>query len=150
MQELFIIEDLFNVLVELETLAGKHYTEMATLTNDKKLIDLFKRLAENELLHKELFLDYKSKAITFETNKTSPEYTEYMDALLKNSIVFVQRKEKCANFEEGFNLAVQLEKDTIYFLTEMKTIISKEFHSNIDNIIDQEREHIRYLFEYKK
>ena len=150
MQELFILEDLLNVLIELETLANKHYLDLADTTKDEELTELFTRLAALELNHKELFKKYKARAVKFTTSKLSVEYTGYMDALLKNTIDFLVNQKKMDSFDEGFSLAVQLEKDTIFFLAETKIIISKEFHGEIDNIMDQEREHLRALLEYKR
>ena len=150
MQELFILEDLLNVLIELETLANKHYLEMAKATDDTELKALFTRLAALELDHKELFIRYKSKAVNFTTSNVTAEYTSYMDALLKNTIDFLKNQGGTESFEEGFNLAVKLEKDTIFFLAETKLIITKEFHGEVDNIMDQEREHLRALLEYNR
>ena len=37
MQELFSLEDIFNVMMELESLGFDHYTKMQEMTSDYKL-----------------------------------------------------------------------------------------------------------------
>lgn len=148
MQEVFVIEDVLNILIELETLANKHYIELAKIAKDEKLAALFDKLAVYELDHKKIFTKLKSKAIKFPTSEVTPEYTRYLDALLKNTIKFIKSQTVSYDYEEGFELAVKLEKDTILFLSETRPLFGEEFHHEIDVIIGQEREHLRYLLEY--
>ena len=65
MREVFTLEDIFNVMIELETLGNKHYIEMQDMTTDLELKLLFSQLATQELAHKELYTKYKNMDITF-------------------------------------------------------------------------------------
>lgn len=148
MQETFSLEDIFNVMIELEDLGNKHYTEMQLLTQDLELKQLFGILASQEIAHKEIYIKYKNTNITFETSKADSEYQAYIDSLLKGTIRFLKASREIKDFEHGFDIAVNLEKDTILFLSELRRIIEKNYYEAIDNILNQERSHLQSLYNY--
>jgi|LGVF01.1.fsa_nt_gb rubrerythrin len=149
MREIFALEDIFNVMIELETLGNVHYVEMQDMTDDLQLKALFGLLATQEMAHKELYTKYKNMNITFERNLVTEEYEDYMDAMLKGTVRFLEQSKEIKNFEHGFEVAINLEKDTILFLTELRRIIAPEYHAAIDNVTDQERNHLKALYDYK-
>lgn len=149
MQEIFLLEDLLNVLIELEILGNVHYSKMAQETVHVELKKLFERLSKEENVHKEIYLDFRERKINFVSNEVTSEYKEYMDALLKNTLSLLKVEYSFEGFEAGFALAIKLEKETILFLTEMKQIISQAYHEDINQIMDQERQHLKYLLTYK-
>lgn len=148
MRETFSLDDIFNVMIELETLGNKHYIEMQLLTEDLQLKDLFGRLATQETAHKKLYTEFKAKNIAFSATDADEEYKAYMDALLKGTIRFLEESREISDFEHGFNIAINLEKDTILFLTELRRIIDPAYYESIDNITEQERQHLKYLYSY--
>jgi rubrerythrin len=149
MHEIFALEDVLNVLIELETLGNKHYTEMATLTEDYELKKFFELLAKQELAHKALYTSYKELHIAFESGGVTDEYKAYMDSLLKGTVKFLETSNEVKDFESGYNIAISLEKDTLLFLSELKQIIEKSYHEVIDNVMDQERGHLKALYDFK-
>jgi len=148
MRETFSLEDIFNIMIELETLGNKHYMEMQTMTTDLKLKELFGQLAQQEVAHKELYTKYKNLNITFEATNADEEYVSYMDALLAGTVKFLNASREIKNFDHGFDIAINLEKDTILFLSELKRIIEPSYHESIDTILDQERSHLKFLYNY--
>lgn len=150
MGEIFALEDIFNVMIELESLGHKHYNKLQTMTDDLTLRELFKHLACEELDHKELYTSYKKKSISFSTSKVDNEYMDYIAALLKGTIQFLNNSQEIDSFDQGFDIAVNLEKDTILFLSELRRIIDSAYYDAIDNIMDQERAHLKALYEYNK
>lgn len=149
MQEIFLLEDLLNGLIELETLGNDHYTQMAEMVVNHELKDLFTLLAKQENAHKEIYKGYKENKINFANNEVSDEYQAYIEVLLKNTISFLKERKKIDDFESGFEMAILLEKETLLFLSEMKQVLTQECHPEIDLIMDQERSHLRYLLAYK-
>lgn len=149
MQELFSLEDVFDVMIELETLGNKHYLEMEKRTNDYHLKELFSGLAKQEMTHKELYSKYKNRHISFETNQLTLEYKEYMDELLKGTIHFLKGNQEINDFKHGFEIAIQLEKDTILFLGEIKGIIDPTYYAAIDEVLSQERNHLKTLYKWR-
>lgn len=148
MKESFTLEDIFNVMIELESLGSVHYSNMKSMTDNSSLIILFDNLSKQELAHKKLYTKFKSDIITFLTEKVDDEYTAYMNCLLAQTISFLNENREITDFEKGFNIAVQLEKDTILFLNELKSIIDPSYAGALDQIISQEKAHLRALHEY--
>lgn len=65
MREVFSLEDLFNVMIELESMGSVHYSNMKNMTDNSKLIVLFDKLSKQELAHKELYSRYKTEIVAF-------------------------------------------------------------------------------------
>jgi len=149
MQELIALEDIFNVMIQLETLGNKHYNEMVDLTDDLKLKALFNKLAEQEIEHKLLYTKYKDNAVNLEQNHLTESYQAYMTSLLKATIKFLDENKGKMSYEKGFEVAIQLEKDTILFLHEVKSILDDQYNNEIDLIIDQEKRHLQYLYNHR-
>lgn len=149
MSEIFSLEDIFNVMIGLESLGNVHYTNMQSMTDNAKLKVLFEQLAKAELAHKSLYEQFKSQMIAFNHEKVDSEYKEYMEALLNQTIRFLNESREIADFEKGFDISVQLEKDTILFLNELRGIVDTSYYDAIDQVIVQEQSHLTSLYKYK-
>lgn len=149
MSEIFSLEDIFNVMIELESLGHSHYNKMKDMTENSKLKVLFEGLAKAELAHKKLYMDFKSDIINFNHEKVDEEYKEYIEMLLSETVGFLNESRDVSDFEEGFNISVQLEKDTILFLNEIRSIVEPKYHEAIDMVISEERNHLKSLYKFK-
>jgi len=149
MYETFQMEDLFNVLIELETQGSENYEFLASQTDDQRMIGFFLNLAKQELRHKVIYEGYKKEFVVFEESQVSSEYKEYMSVLLHNSISILNQKEVSTDSLIAYDMAITLEKDTILFLSEMKNVIPASMHEKIDILIDEERQHLKFLYQNK-
>lgn len=149
MGSLFNLEDIFNVMIELESLGNRHYTKMKTMTNQAGLMVLFDRLAQDELAHKALYETFKKDMVHASEIKVDEEYEAYMKTLLDHTIRFLKEGDKVDEFNQGFDLAVNLEKDTILFLNELMNLVEPRYHEAIDRVIVQERIHLKNLYDFK-
>lgn len=149
MGEQFLLEDIFNVMIELETLGHKIYSKMSQLTPDYKLKELFENLSHAELAHKEIYTCFKKEIIVFNREHVNDEYKNYIKSMLNQTIDFLNQNEKIEDFEAGYSVAVRLEEDTLLFLMEIRKIVNAQFHQAIDEIIEEERMHLKSLNEYK-
>lgn len=145
----FQMEDLFNVLIELETKGSENYEYLASKTDDQRMIGFFLNLAKQELRHKVIYEGYKKEFLVFEESEITPEYKEYMSVLLHNSISILNQKEVSKDSLIAYDMAITLEKDTILFLSEMKNIIPVSMHKKIDILMNEERQHLKFLYENK-
>ncbi|HJO95292.1 MAG TPA: ferritin family protein [Victivallales bacterium] len=142
MSETFILEDLFNILITLEHVGHTVYNDLAERSDDKKIKIIFEDLAHSEKDHEILYSEMKEKYITYESENFDDEYLDYISNLLdstftlKENILSSQKSDK-----EILNLALQLEKETIMFLREIKLIL-KENDSAINSIIEEEKRHV--------
>lgn len=149
MHELFSLEDLFNVLIELETSGSKHYLEMVSLTNDLAMKEFFKSLSIQEESHKALYLSYKKRNIMFDQSLVTDEYSDYIRSMLNQTIHFLTNNDKIMDFSQGYELAVSLEKETIQFLLEVKKFLELPDIDSIDAVIEQEKQHLISLKKIK-
>lgn len=149
MRSTFALEDIFNVMIELESLGQKHYTQLVSMTDDLYLKDLFTKLAVQEDAHKTLYTRFKHDIIHFEKSIVNDEYISYIDAMLKGTVTFLNNHESITDLDTGYKVAINLEKDTILFLNEVKRLVDKKYHNTVDAIIDEERQHLKWLYEYQ-
>lgn len=149
MQEIFSIEDVINVMIELETCGNEHYLSLSKQTQSEELKNLFLNLANAEQKHKLRYEKFKKEILNFEHENVSDDYEAYMLSLLKQTIRFLNETRNQINVEEGFLLAIQLEKDTILFLMELKSMIGQQFNADMEQIISEERGHLKLLYQYQ-
>lgn len=149
MQEIFSIEDVINVMIELETCGNEHYLSLSKQTQSEELKNLFLNLANAEQKHKLRYENFKKEILNFEHENVSDDYEAYMLSLLKQTIRFLNETRNQINIEEGFLLAIQLEKDTILFLMELKSMIGQQFNADMEQIISEERGHLKLLYQYQ-
>ncbi len=156
MSEHFQIEDLFNAIIALEGIGNRNYKRLSANAHQQALKDYFSLLSDMELKHKALFESMKHKIVTFPSQDLSDEYLEYIKSLLANTMRFVRLFEVQAvnpevyeDFDSAFDLAIGLEKDAILFLSEMKVILPREFHDVLNQLLDEERSHLKYLYDYR-
>ncbi|NDL66614.1 ferritin family protein [Anaerotalea alkaliphila] len=146
MQEVLLYEDILNVLVELEKAGQAHYLQLADKTPDPSLKELFQLLARQEKRHQAIYEDYRKTNVHFKREAVTGEYKAYMDALLQGTMAFLRTEESFTEYARGFDTAVGLEKDTLLFLSELKKLVDPPMHPGIDQLMDEERKHLEYLY----
>lgn len=145
MRTTFVTEDVLTVLIQLEAMGFNNYTALSTLTTDATLQILFTRLAEQDYNHKCLF--EKIRQNTNETVQLDEDYSIYANALLNSHIQFLNTPQP-KTFDEGYQIALQIEKDAIFFLNELKPILGNRNNRTLDVIIAEERRHLVSLMQY--
>ncbi|MBN2222076.1 MAG: hypothetical protein JW708_07655 [Vallitaleaceae bacterium] len=149
MQEIFSLEDVLNVMISLEKNGSEHYLKMEENSKDLVAKALFSKLAKQEQIHQEIYSKMKEQSITFVHSEMEKEYQEYLNSLLEETIRFLQAPLVSFSAETGFEVAIQLEKDTLLLLAELKHIMKGQVTKEIDDIMDQERGHLKALYQYK-
>ena len=149
MQEIFSVEDVINVMIELETRGNEHYLSLSKQTQIETLKKLFMNLANAEQKHKLRYENLKKEIVIFEHEDLSDDYEAYILSLLKQTIRFLNETRTQMNVDEGFRIAIQLEKDTILFLMELKSMIGQQFDADMEQIISEERGHLKLLYQYQ-
>ena len=149
MQEIFSVEDVINVIIELETRGNEHYLSLSKQTQIETLKKLFMNLANAEQKHKLRYENLKKEILNFEHEDLSDDYEAYILSLLKQTIRFLNETRTQMNVDEGFRIAIQLEKDTILFLMELKSMIGQQFDADMEQIISEERGHLKLLYQYQ-
>lgn len=147
MRETFITEDLLNALITLELRGNENYTRLAREAKDDKSREMFTILAAQELKHKTIYEGFKSNLP--ETGTADADYLDYVALLLERQVPIIANRTQPGDFEEGFQLAVELEKETIFFLHEVKGLLLPAQAAEVEPLIAEERRHLQYLLDYK-
>ncbi len=88
-----------------------------------------KKLADQEMKHKEIYQSYKMSLVPKEI--VDEDYLSYIKVMLQKNIQFLNIIKAPNNLEASICQAVQLEKDTIIFLMEMKKITQSHHQTEI-------------------
>lgn len=147
MRETFVTEDLLNTLITLEIRGNENYTRLAAKARDEKSREMFTILAAQELKHKAIYEGFKSSLPDAET--ADADYLAYVRLLLEKQVPIIGSPVIPEDFEEGFQLAVNLEKETIFFLHEVKGLLLPAQGVEVDPLISEERKHLQYLLDFK-
>lgn len=156
MASAFQIEDLFNAIIALESIGHRNYKRLSEHTSDFKLKQYFTTLSEMELKHRDIFEKLKGDVVTFPSTVISAEYHQYLQSLLAHTLRFVKlfevqmvNPDVYEDFDLAFDLAVDLEKDAILFLSEMKMLLPNYQAQVLNQLLDEERSHLAYLYAYR-
>ena len=156
MAKAFIPGDIVDFAIEIETKGYEFYTETAKKFDRIKIIKLFHLLAEQELRHEHRFKQMKEKGATFIPGDSLAKiYDMYRHesgaAFIFGDPAAVRRHlESVASVEKAIDLAIAFEKDTVVLYAGIKKHIDNENKGFIEEIINEELEHIVKLMELKK
>lgn len=148
MSELILIEDILNALISLEEKGSKNYDILAKNAQSIETKNLFETLSIKELEHKEIYKTFKKDHVLSE--EVNAEYAGYVDALLGNAFYKELDFEASYSFKEGLQYAMNLERDTIIFLNEIKSFANTAYAQEIEQLKNEEKNHLRILNDIKK
>ncbi len=145
MRETYITEDLLNTLISLEIRGNENYTKLSEQAKDAESRELFGILAAQELKHKVIYEGFKGSLTGTET--ADEDYLSYVGLLLEKQVPIIAKKIVPEGYQESLQLAIELEKETIYFLHEVKGLLGQEQANQVEPLIAEERKHLQYLLE---
>jgi rubrerythrin len=117
------------------------------------LKNLFDTLADKELHHKEVFEKLKEQVSEQVVEAECwEEVTLYMRAIVESEFFLGKYKalpsmEKVKSIADAVKFAIGFEKETLLYFLGVRDVV--EHKSLIDEIIDEERSHIRWLSAFK-
>lgn len=142
--------------VQIEENGRDFYNAVAKSSKDDKAKEVFNFLAREETRHIEDFKKLLSTVEKYEPPEVYPgEYFAYLKALADEH-VFTQKNKgeevagKVKSDKEAIELAIGFEKDSILLYIQMKDMVPDNGKKVVDNLIDQEKNHLRRLSELKK
>jgi len=145
MSEKIMLEDVLDALIELEEAGSQLYSELSRSVNNEEMADLFQHFSEQEREHKETYQCFKLSLTS--RNVDDEEFISYMKIMLQKQIEFLSETNRPETIQEALCQALRLEKDTIYFLLEMKELVEVFHQEEINEIINEERKHLKHLYE---
>jgi rubrerythrin len=147
---IFAAREIAEAAVEKEKRRRGFYETVCELSTNKDMKDLFRFLTEEEDKHVAAFERLRD---TLPVEIHSEEYNEdmeaYMDSVIDDRLYsridskeFVQ---KALNARNVFRLAIGFEKDAILYFREFLPFLSESDRKAVEELIDQEKSHIRKL-----
>ena len=145
------ITEVLDFAIHLEQNGYEFYTMSAKKFNQLKMMQLFHLLAEQELQHEHIFKEMKEKVSLPGGDKAAEaKMNEYLQGFalgerksLKDKVNTLQ------TIEEIIDLAFVIEKDSVVFYSMLKKYVGKEHEAAVENIIQEEVNHVLMLQKYK-
>jgi rubrerythrin len=138
--------------VYIEKSGYEFYVKSMKKFADAKVIALFQYLADEEFKHENLFKKILSSMTPVTGGDAEgEEYGAYMREFCKAHLLANPEKAKALvegihNEKEALALALQFEKDSVIFFTELKALYTDDKNGSIDRVIQEEMVHIRRSF----
>ena len=151
-------EEILKIAVKVEENGRDFYAAQEAKANDEQLKLIWQHLKKQELLHRETFkkmLDNIKDYIVYEYS--AGEFDVYFAAIAKEYIFTQQLSQirakellKSGSFDEILNFAVAIEKESILTYSALREYVISEKVDIIDEIINQEKQHLVKLKELKE
>ena len=147
--------EIVEAAVKIEENGYDFYHLLANSATEEKVKDVFLSLAEEEKKHIKSFQNLLSSIKSYQAPEEEEEYLSYLQDLADMN-VFTEKnagKEmagKAKNELEAITLAMGFERDSILFFYEIKDIVEDSEKKVINELIDQEKTHLRRLAKLKK
>lgn len=157
MPRLFEAGEIVGLAIKIEENGEEFYTRLANATKNLQVKETFEFLAGEERKHRNSFREIQQRLGEFKPIYESypGEYLNYVKALAEENIFTKERSgqllaKKFKTPTAALDTAIGLEKDSILLYNEMKNFTPESEHKTIDEIIGQEKEHLRKLLEIKR
>ncbi len=144
------ISEILQFAIHIEEGGEYFYNRMVEKSDDERLKKIFSWLASEEVVHKRTFSDMLNKIKNYDSPEAYPEdYFSYLKAYTQN-IIFKKEDldtkiDSMKDVGDAIDFAIARELEAVLYYKELKEMISKDQHSIIDKIIDEERRHFMRL-----
>lgn len=156
MANIFAGSEIVELGIQIEKNGRDFYNTLVDQSKNQKAKDIFKFLADQEEAHIATFQKVLDSVHKYEPSESYPgEYFAYMNALASNYVFTRKDKgkeiaKKVRGDKEAVELGIGSEKDSIIFYEGMKRVVPEYGHKVIDEMIEQEQNHLRQLADLKK
>jgi rubrerythrin len=152
----FSTKEVIDIAVAIEESGYYFYSTCRTRFQDEAFRELFGFLAEEELRHKELFVNMLSSPVAVQGVFTD-EYFQYLKAIA-DSRVFRNKADVDSivkgldSLGDAFRIALTAEKDSILWYTELQDMYQSiaDTHSILGRLINEERKHVITLLDVQE
>ncbi len=156
MPKVFNASEIMQFAIRIEENGQTFYKLMAEKLKDKKIKELFEYLAQQELIHRQIFKKMADELETYEPAQSFPvEYFQYLRAYADEHI-FTKAKtgkimaDRIKSAEEALDFALSAELDSILYYLEAKNLVADYEKSKLDQVVEEERRHYMQLLQIKK
>ena len=151
--EKFSVREVIEQAVQTEKLGYEFYTAMAKkFMKDEKLKKLFETLAGKERLHEKMFKELLDIVSDDEPDNWE-EVSQYLRSIVESEFFLGKNKslpslKHLKTREDAVNFALGFEKETLLYFYSLRDVVNEK--EIVDEIISDERSHIKWLNGFKK
>lgn len=156
MGNIFSGSEVVELGVQIEKNGRDFYNILTRQSKMKEAKDIFKFLAGEEEKHIATFKEILDRLDKYEPPESYPgEYFAYMNALASD-YVFTQKDKgqeiakNIASDKGAIDMGIGFEKDSIVFYEGMRRMVPEYEHKVLNELIEQEQNHLKKLLELKK
>jgi rubrerythrin len=155
MSIIFSGSELLELALDIERNGAAFYQALTEKSQDKSARAVYEHLAAEEIKHQKTFQDMLKTVGSYQPPEDYDEdYRLYLKSLADSSAFtsVAQARQKAAQASsqaEALDIGIQAEKDSILFYSEMQNLVKPADQKVIQNIIDQERDHLNQLTQLK-
>lgn len=156
MTEKFTGQEIVDIAIRIEKNGEALYKTLSERAEFVTVQNAFKALANEEKKHIASFDRIRDIIGRFKPREAYPgEYSLYLEALVQENVfarkdMFLDLAKKAVTVQEALDLAMWFEKETLIFLHGVKDGIDREDLPVLNELILQEKEHLKKLAEIKK
>ncbi len=155
MPNIFHISEIVDLGIEKERKRRDFYDLASEFSKEPKLKDLFKQLRDWEEEHIRRFTAIREGLEDSEVQETYPgELSAYMQSLVDEKLYTVvtpqEFKKRVTTGLEAINFGISFEKDAVLFFSELKKYTTSTHQAVIQQLINEEKQHIVYLVTLRK
>ena len=154
--KIFESQDILLFAKRIEENGERFYQQSADWLQDTKAKELFRYLAEEERVHRNVFEGMLSTMQKFDVRESyEGEYLSYLQDYLDRKVIFDSKtaQGELADVQDpvsAIDFAIRREMDAILYFTEVKHFVSEGQQGPIDRILIEERGHFSKLNDLKK
>ena len=156
MSHFFKASELVELAILIERNGEEFYSSLKKSTQNENAREVFSYLAGEEKKHIAIFQNLLQPLEKYQPIESYPgEYEGYTKAMA-DSHVFTKKDtgkdlaQKIKTPLEAIDVAMRFEKDSILFFESMRQFIPNAEHKTVDELINEERDHIVKLKELKE
>ncbi len=151
----YSIDEIIEMAIRTETLGYQFYTGMAEkFKKNDGLVKLFTTLASKEKKHEKTFMGLKDTVAKHGAEPVEwEEVSNYMRAFVESEFFLGRGKalpsmEHLKTAQDAVSFALGFEKETLLYFFELRSAVKEK--EVVDEIINEEKSHIRWLAEFGK
>jgi len=152
---IFKASEVLKIAIQIEKNGLAFYTEVKNRSKYFPLQEVFGFLAKEEVKHEQTFKVLLEKIGDEASAESYPGENEmYLEAIAGENVfargdAMKQLAQKAKNDKEAIDLAIGFEKDSVLFFGELKKFVPEADQTTVEQVIDEEREHLVKLLDLK-
>jgi len=141
--------------VHIEERGYEFYVEAMKKFSDPLATRLFQYLADEEFKHEKVFKKLLAGEGGMRRQEADPEYRDYMKEFVKAHPLAEQRTargrlSRMSEAEQVLELAMEFEKESIVFFTQLKELVAPGRARAVEKVIHEEMGHLRKVLQMKR